>query len=131
MATQHCPRCKSSRVRHGYRSTPFFRKLIFRFNLLCNDCNWEFVGFAIPGTIPSKTKRKKKIEELDEPPKEETNFKSVIEQPQEIDNFEVVQSEKPENPQNIEMTQTQEILSSQILNKPKSKVRKKVRIKFT
>ena len=131
MATQQCPRCKSSRVRHGYRSTPFFRKLIFRFNLLCNDCNWEFVGFAIPGTIPSKTKRKKKLDEFDEPPKVETSLKLVNEQPKEIDGFEIVQSEKSENLENTEMMEPQEIISSQTNNNPKSKVRKRVRVKFT
>ena len=131
MATQHCPRCKSYRIRHGYRSTPFFRKLIFRYNLLCNDCNWEFVGFAIPGTVPSKTKRKKKLDEFNEPPKEETNFKLVNEQPKEIDDLEIVPSEKSENLETTEMAESQEILSSQTNNKPKSKVRKRVRVKFT
>jgi len=27
--------------------------------LLCNECNWEFVGFAIPGTVSAKGRRKK------------------------------------------------------------------------
>ena len=131
MATQHCPRCKSSRVRHGYRPTPLFRKLMCRFNLLCNDCNWEFVGFAIPGTVPSKTKRKKKLDEFNEPPKVETSFKLDNEQPEEIVNLEIVPSEKSENLETTEMAESQEILSSQTNNKPKSKVRKRVRIEFT
>lgn len=59
MATQKCPRCESSRVRRGYRPTSLFKKLTFRYNLLCDNCNWEFVGFAIPGTVPSKTKKKR------------------------------------------------------------------------
>ena len=138
MATQHCPRCKSYRIRHGYRSTPFFRKLIFRYNLLCNDCNWEFVGFAIPGTIPSKTRRKKKLDEFNEPPKFETNPKLDNKQPEKIDNFEKVQLEtlevtEPttlETLENNEMVEAQEIEISQT-NKKKTKVRKRVRVKFT
>jgi hypothetical protein len=59
MATQKCPRCESSRVRRGYRPTSLFKKLTFRYNLLCDSCNWEFIGFAIPGTVPSKTKKKR------------------------------------------------------------------------
>jgi len=35
-------------------------KLLCRFNLLCDTCNWEFVGFAVPGTLSSKSKKKKK-----------------------------------------------------------------------
>ncbi len=58
MSTQACPRCKSNRIRQGYRATPILRKLIFRYNLLCNDCNWEFIGYAIPGTVSSKVKRR-------------------------------------------------------------------------
>jgi hypothetical protein len=28
--------------------------------LLCNNCNWEFTGFAVPGTVSSKSKPNKK-----------------------------------------------------------------------
>lgn len=35
-------------------------KLLFRFYLLCDNCNWEFAGFAVPGTVSSKPRRKKK-----------------------------------------------------------------------
>ena len=60
MISQKCPKCNSSRVRRGYRPTPFFLKCVFRFNLLCDTCNWEFVGFAVPGTLSSKPNKKKK-----------------------------------------------------------------------
>ncbi len=63
----------SSRVRRGYRPTPFWSKILFRYNLLCDNCNWEFKGFAVPGTVSSKpTKNPKKktatksIDSLDE-----------------------------------------------------------------
>lgn len=56
---QRCPRCKSDRIRHGYRHTPLLLKLVFRYSLLCDSCNWEFNGFAVPGTVPSRTRRKK------------------------------------------------------------------------
>lgn len=68
MATQKCPRCGSERIRHGYRSTSIFKKLTFRYNLLCDDCNWEFVGFAIPGMVPDKTARKKRTKPALETP---------------------------------------------------------------
>jgi hypothetical protein len=28
--------------------------------LLCDNCNWEFTGFAIPGTVSTKPTKKKK-----------------------------------------------------------------------
>ena len=63
MISQNCPRCGSKRIRRGYRPTSFFSKLIFRYNLLCDSCNWEFKGFAVPFTVTSKpTKRSKKTE---------------------------------------------------------------------
>ena len=31
-----------------------------RYNLLCNSCNWEFVGFAVPGTVPEGNRKRVK-----------------------------------------------------------------------
>jgi transposase-like protein len=59
MISQKCPKCKSDRVRRGYRKTSIFLKIIARYHLLCDACNWEFTGFALPGTVTSKPKRKK------------------------------------------------------------------------
>jgi len=68
MSTQSCPRCNSKRVRRGYRPTSLFLKILFRYNLLCDNCNWEFKGFAIPGTVSTKPtkKQKKTVEDKDE-----------------------------------------------------------------
>jgi hypothetical protein len=61
MISQKCPKCLSSRIRRGYRPTPWWSKVLFRYNLLCDNCNWEFTGFAVPGTVSSKpTKNPKK-----------------------------------------------------------------------
>lgn len=61
MISQKCPKCYSSRIRRGYRPTPLWLKLLFRYHLLCDNCNWEFTGFAVPGTVSSKpTKSPKK-----------------------------------------------------------------------
>lgn len=61
MISQKCPKCLSKRVRRGYRPTPLWSKVLFRYNLLCDNCNWEFVGFAVPGTVSAKpTKNPKK-----------------------------------------------------------------------
>ncbi|MGI8556618.1 MAG: hypothetical protein ACR2LT_09725 [Pyrinomonadaceae bacterium] len=49
-----CPVCRRTRIRRGYRPTPFWSKILLRFNLLCDNCNWEFTGFALPWTIPAK-----------------------------------------------------------------------------
>ncbi len=68
MTTQKCPRCSSQRIRRGYRPTSLFSKILFRYNLLCDNCNWEFKGFAVPGTVSTKPtkKRKKTVEDKDE-----------------------------------------------------------------
>jgi hypothetical protein len=37
--------------------------------LLCDNCNWEFVGFAVPGTVsakPTKNPKKKQTNKLTE-----------------------------------------------------------------
>lgn len=60
MISQRCPKCGSSRVRHGYTPTPIWSKVLFRYNLLCDGCNWEFKGFAVPGTVSTKPSRKPK-----------------------------------------------------------------------
>ena len=60
MISQRCPKCSSQKVRRGYHRTPFLMKLIFRYYLLCDNCNWEFTGFAVPGTVSAKPKRSKK-----------------------------------------------------------------------
>lgn len=60
MISQRCPKCGSSRVRHGYTPTPIWSKFLFRYNLLCDACNWEFKGFAVPGTVSTKPSRKLK-----------------------------------------------------------------------
>ena len=60
MISQRCPKCGSSRVRHGYTPTPIWAKFLFRYNLLCDACNWEFKGFAVPGTVSTKPTRNPK-----------------------------------------------------------------------
>lgn len=60
MISQNCPKCSSNRIRRGYRHTPLWSKMLFRYNLLCDSCNWEFKGFAVPGTVSNKMKSKKR-----------------------------------------------------------------------
>ncbi len=62
MITQKCPKCGSSRIRRGYRPTSVLSKLVFRYNLLCDTCNWEFTGFAIP--IKTDTPESKKQDKV-------------------------------------------------------------------
>ncbi|HXG83493.1 MAG TPA: hypothetical protein VNI84_05630 [Pyrinomonadaceae bacterium] len=63
MISQSCPRCHSKRIRRGYRPTSLWSKILFRYNLLCNACNWEFKGFAVPGTVSVKPTKKRKTDE--------------------------------------------------------------------
>ena len=81
MISQRCPKCHSSRIRAGYRPTPLWSKLLFRFNLLCNNCNWEFVGFAVPGTVSSKSKqsKKKQLEDVSKEKKENSETVETVE----------------------------------------------------
>jgi hypothetical protein len=62
MISQKCPKCRSDRIRRGYRKTSIFLKLVCRYHLLCDACNWEFTGFALPGTVTAKPRRKKSKE---------------------------------------------------------------------
>lgn len=72
MISQRCPKCDSSRIRRGYRPTSIFKKILFRFNLLCDNCNWEFVGFALPFQKSSRSNRsvKRRNEDIDNDNKE-------------------------------------------------------------
>ena len=65
MISQKCPRCGSKRIRRGYRPTPSWLIIFFRYYLLCDSCNWEFTGFAVPGTVSSKPTKKRKKTETD------------------------------------------------------------------
>lgn len=58
MIAQKCPKCRSTRVRRGYRPTPIWLKVIFRYNLLCDSCNLEFRGFAFPAAPKPKSRKK-------------------------------------------------------------------------
>jgi len=70
MISQKCPKCLSSRVRRGYRPTPFWSKILFRYNLLCDNCNWEFKGFAVPGTVSAKPTRNPKKKPVGKAPED-------------------------------------------------------------
>jgi ribosomal protein L37AE/L43A len=52
--SQRCPKCRSSRVRRGYTDTPLLLRVIGVYNLLCDNCNLLFRGFALPGTVPAR-----------------------------------------------------------------------------
>lgn len=62
MISQRCPRCASRRVRRGYRPTPLWSKFLFRYHLLCDACNWEFAGFAVPGTVTTRPVKRRKTD---------------------------------------------------------------------
>ena len=57
---QICPRCGSSRIRHGYGRERFGLRLIGVRELLCNHCNLSFTRFVLPGMMPKSSHRSKK-----------------------------------------------------------------------
>lgn len=63
MISQRCPKCRSSRIRKGYKPTPLLFRLVGIHHLLCNHCNLLFTGFAVPWTLgsPSKKARDQKV----------------------------------------------------------------------
>ena len=125
MISQNCPRCHSDRIRRGYRPTRFWSKLMFRYNLLCNACNWEFKGFAVPGTVSVKPARKhKKHSKADEIQNLETDVKE-IEEANVAENLESNIEKTLENQAEEEQTEVSEkAISSNII-----RVKKKVRIR--
>jgi hypothetical protein len=59
MIAQRCPKCKSSRLRRGYSDPPVLLRMIGVYNLLCDNCNLLFKGFAVPGTVPARGSRRR------------------------------------------------------------------------
>lgn len=59
MISQKCPKCRSSRIRKGYKPTPLILRLVGIHHLLCNHCNLLFTGFAVPGTV-NRTSNKRR-----------------------------------------------------------------------
>ena len=57
MISQKCPKCRSSRIRKGYKPTPLLFRLVGIHYLLCNHCNLLFTGFAVPGTVGKPGKK--------------------------------------------------------------------------
>lgn len=84
MISQRCPKCLSKRIRRGYRPTPLWSKILFRYNLLCDSCNWEFIGFAVPGTVSSKPtkKAKRQTPKKDDGALGQTNGDESLKQPE-------------------------------------------------
>lgn len=51
MLSPRCPRCRSSRVQRGYDDPPLLLRLFGIYEMLCNNCNFEFRSLAFPGTL--------------------------------------------------------------------------------
>lgn len=60
MIGRRCPKCRSTRIRRGYRPTAWPLRMFGYYSLLCDDCNLLFRGFVVPGTVPRHGGRKKK-----------------------------------------------------------------------
>ena len=68
MIAQRCPKCRSTRVKRGYKDTPLILRLIGVYGLLCDNCNLLFTGFAVPGTVPARGARRRRKHALEEIP---------------------------------------------------------------
>jgi hypothetical protein len=68
MIAQRCPKCRSTRVKRGYKDTPLILRLIGVYGLLCDNCNLLFTGFAVPGTVPQRGARRRKQQALEDMP---------------------------------------------------------------
>ena len=55
-----CPKCRSTRIHHGYEPAPFYKRALGFQNLLCNGCNLLFTAFAWPGAIKQQSRRKRR-----------------------------------------------------------------------
>lgn len=60
MISQKCPKCHSSRIRKGYKPTPWIFRLVGIHYLLCNHCNLLFTGFAVPGSVGKSGRKGRK-----------------------------------------------------------------------
>ena len=58
MISQRCRKCKSKRIRRGYKKMPLVLRVLGIYELLCDDCNLLFTGFAVPWTVSSRKKRR-------------------------------------------------------------------------
>lgn len=129
MATQKCPKCRSRRIRQGYRPTHLLMKLIFRYNLLCDECNWEFNGFAIPGTVGRKTRKKKSTSE----PNNLKDTQGKYNQDNDILEADELTEEPDEENKSLkppEIEQIPQLVKINDFQKEKVKVKKKVRVKL-
>jgi hypothetical protein len=71
LIARRCPKCGSSRLRRGYTDTPLLLRLIGVYNLLCDNCNLLFKGFAVPGTVPARGSRRRRQAREAGPPRQE------------------------------------------------------------
>jgi len=131
MISQKCPKCLSQRVRRGYRPTPLWSKVLFRYNLLCDNCNWEFVGFAVPGTVsakptknPKKKQTNKSIETL-EIPDSDNSASSLKNEPEKESEKESVSSTGKEPEKEV----SEPLVASENLADQNVKAKKKVKRK--
>jgi hypothetical protein len=61
MFTSSCPRCGSQRIQRGFYDPPLYLRLAGVFDLLCNNCNFEFRGRSLPGLHSRRPSDKKEV----------------------------------------------------------------------
>jgi hypothetical protein len=61
MIRPRCPKCRSSRIKRGYKPTPLILRVFGIYNLLCDHCNLLFTGWAVPGTLRRRHKKRNSV----------------------------------------------------------------------
>ena len=130
MIFSKCPRCDSNRIRRGYRRSPIWWRIFGRYHLLCNACNWEFAGWAIPGTVEAAaTRRRKKraAEKKQQAPEAFEESKESVENLEKAeDNIQTTENNTQTIEDNIE--DNIETFEDTVKNLNRVKVRKRVKI---
>jgi ribosomal protein L37AE/L43A len=136
-----CPRCQSERIRRGYRRTPIWRRAVGRYYLLCNACNWEFAGWAIPGTVEAAAARRRKKRAAEKNQQAVQSFEESNELVQKTDASEIGRQkpaveETEEQPESVEdsvdesVDEHADVAQNGVSNLRRIKHKKRVRIKL-
>jgi hypothetical protein len=123
-----CPRCDSNRIRRGYRRSPIWWRIFGRYHLLCNACNWEFAGWAIPGTVEAAATRRRKKRAAEKKQQAPDTFEESKESVENVekaeDNIQTTENNTQTIEDNIETAED----AAENLNRVK--VRKRVKVKL-
>ena len=127
MIFSKCPRCDSNRIRRGYRRSPIWWRIFGRYHLLCNACNWEFAGWAIPGTVEAAATRRRKKRAAE---KKQQALETFEESKESVENLEKAEDNIQTTENNTQTIEDDIETAEDAENLQRVKVRKRVRLKL-